>query len=77
MILYHTIKVRVRKGLYNLPDYGNLGITPDMVDFEGKMIEVVKAEKERLDTERYYDGCGYRWNKEWLIFGGFANEEEI
>jgi hypothetical protein len=77
MILYHTIKVRVRKGLYNLPDYGNLGITPDMVDFEGKIIKVMWREYDRLDTERYYDEYGFWWNREWLIFGGFANEEEI
>jgi hypothetical protein len=62
------IKVRVKKNLSSLLDPSNCGVTSQMVELEGRIIEVDKPstytykEHEFIRTE----GAGWNWDWNWL-----------
>jgi hypothetical protein len=53
------MKMRVRHNISDLEDKHNLGVDVEMIEMEGKIIDVSQYVS-------FYKGEGFSWNIEWL-----------
>ena len=68
----YNIRARVRPNLRDLPDPLGLRAVPEMIMLEGRTLQFFKEDGSYRDKEE-----GWLWNKCWLRFSKYSNEEVL